>query len=113
MAEQDDGRVDELEQHVDAVKSRAVVLYLSVGRASYPKHNPGALDSAFTPVEADELRGYVESLLTEMYALPVNWQMHSLLSGTYAVEAELRVRHPELSDDAIHALGWDFSYSWK
>ena len=98
---------------VDVLKSRAVLLYLSVGRESYPKHAPDALGIAFGRRESEELRGYVEGLLTEMYAIPVDWQMHSLLSGTAAVEAEMRGRHPELSNEAIHALGWDFSYSWK
>lgn len=97
---------------IDHLKSKAVILYLSVGRSSYPKKDPEALDREFGP-EGAALRRYVKELLAEMYAIPIDWQAHSYQSGIDAVKAEMHVRHPELSEDAIQALRWDLSYQWK
>ena len=33
--------------------------------------------------------------------------------ATLRVEQNLRVAHPELSDDAVGALAWDFSFTNK
>jgi hypothetical protein len=98
---------------VDPLKSRAVLLYLSVGRSSYPKHEPEALSTAFDETESAQMGRYVSNLLKEMYAIPLDWHEHTLQSATAFIEAEMGRRHPELSPEAIAALGWDFSFSWK
>jgi hypothetical protein len=97
---------------IDNLKSKAVVLYLSVGSSAYPKKDPEALDREFGP-EGAELRRYVKELLAEMYTIPIDWQVHSYQSGIDAVKVEMHARHPELSEDAIQALRWDLSYQWK
>jgi len=35
------------------------------------------------------------------------------MAGTNIVHAAMRDRHPELSDSAIEALAWDFSFTMK
>jgi hypothetical protein len=48
--------------------------------------------------------------LNEIFAIPIDWQVHSLETGTNAVVAEMRLRHPELSDEAINKLGTYFGW---
>jgi len=51
---------------------------------------------------------------TTMWGLPTEWNVGLSLTGdTERRLLELRRRHPELSVDAIRALGWNFSYSAK
>lgn len=41
------------------------------------------------------------------------WSTEDLNAATDRIEAHLRAAHPELSDEAIHAIGNQYSYSWK
>ncbi|HLZ62150.1 MAG TPA: hypothetical protein VKR06_34835 [Ktedonosporobacter sp.] len=97
---------------IDKPKSDAVILYLSVGRSSYPKEDPGALDHTFGPQGA-ELGSYVKGIVSEMLAIPIDWQAHSGWSWVETIQAEMHLRHPELSEEAIQALGWYISYTLK
>jgi hypothetical protein len=93
-------------------KSRAVLLYLSVGRLPMPYRDPDALITEFGTDEGEKLEKYVQGLLSEMFSIPTqeHWQEHSLVSLTDAAKAGMRVRHPQLSDEVIQALGWAFSF---
>jgi len=86
---------------VDVLKSRAVVLYLSVGRSSYPKPDPEALTAVFDGEVAVEMRSYITDLLTEMSAIALDWHGHTLQSRTAVIEAEMGRRDPALSPEAI------------
>jgi hypothetical protein len=44
-------------------------------------------------------------------AIEVDWSTHTLVSATETATTEMHRRHPELSDDAIKALSWSFSYN--
>jgi hypothetical protein len=96
-------------REVDARKSRAVVLYFGPNYP-WPKHDPSALDIEFGTDEGEELKKHVEGLVNEIFEIPIDWQVHSLETGTNAVVAEMRLRHPELSDEAIKKLGTYFGW---
>lgn len=55
----------------------------------------------------------VEDLVEEMMGIAVDWEQHTLASGAQAAEAEMSRRHPDLSHEALKALGAYFSCSWK
>ncbi len=98
---------------VDEVGSEAVVLFLGRGSSSFPTRCPEQLVARFGEERAEELRRYVEGLLGEASSRSVDWTQRSLAIATAEYEAEVRSGHPELSDEAVAALGWEFSYAWK
>ncbi|MFI6295757.1 hypothetical protein ACIBEJ_29460 [Nonomuraea sp. NPDC050790] len=92
--------------------SQALVVYLSAG-ASWPRKDPAALAKALGPEQAAKLLPTLDALADEMLDIPVNWTDHTLRSGTAEAVAEMRVRHPGLTGEALRQLGRYFSYTWK
>lgn len=89
----------------------AVLVYLGVGISSYPTRLPDALSDYFGDDRAGALRERVDALLHEAW---LDWKdlgTTDLSEATRKVEANMRCSHPELSDDAIKALGWNFSFN--
>ncbi|WP_158298666.1 hypothetical protein [Sphingomonas psychrotolerans] len=86
--------------------SRALKIHLGRPESPYPRSRPDEVRQAFN----EDMVGNVERLLTEVDALAVDWNSHTLASAMQWVEAEMRRRHPELSSETIADLGWAFSY---
>lgn len=92
---------------------RAVVVFLGFGVAAFPQRDRAGLERAFGAAAAQELAARVEALLAEVGRFEVDWSAHSLASACERLVSSLRARHPELSEAALRALAWQFSYSWK
>ncbi len=93
--------------------SRAVIVFLGFGVAPSPRRDRAMLLEEFGAERSSELEMAVASLLEEVGSIDVDWSTHSLQSAGEMVRAELRARHPELSESAFRALEWDFTYSWR
>ncbi|MFI6318358.1 hypothetical protein ACIBG8_12600 [Nonomuraea sp. NPDC050556] len=87
--------------------SRALVIYLT--STPWPSRNGEAVAQALGP----ELLPALDALVQEMVAIPVDWENHTLESGTAWAREEMRRRHPDLTDEAVAALGGYFAYQWK
>ena len=60
-----------------------------------------------------DLVQYSEAVLAELYSLPPDWSRDDLRSATEKAVGRVRSSHPELSAEALTALGWSFSWDWK
>ncbi len=94
-------------------KSDAVLLYLMVGRNSFPTQDPDAVIAKYGQLRGREVTSFVEALIREIMTAKVDWASHSIESGAELAMSEMEAKHPDLSDDAIKALGWQFSFSWR
>ncbi|MFI6903741.1 hypothetical protein ACIBKY_20920 [Nonomuraea sp. NPDC050394] len=92
--------------------SQALVVYLG-GGAAWPRKDPAALAGALGSEQAAEMLPTLDALADEMLRVPVDWTGHTLQSGTAAAVAEMRARHPGLTDAALRQLGRYFGYTWK
>jgi hypothetical protein len=52
-------------------------------------------------------------MVAESLAIPVDWSRTSLGDAGRQVAAEMKRRHPGLSDLAADALGWNFTFEWR
>ncbi len=98
---------------VDGDLSDAIVLYIGYKVANCPRPDRSRLIPRFGEVQAGELEFRVKSVLAELGRIEVNWAAHDLVSGSDLARDAMRDRHPELSKQALDALGWQFSYDWK
>jgi hypothetical protein len=55
----------------------------------------------------------VRGIIDEMMAIEIDWSESSLSEGARTARATMASQHPELSDEALDALHWMFSYSWR
>ena len=90
-----------------------MVLYTGHGAASSPQRDSGALVREFGAESAADLLTSVRDLLAELSAIDVDWSKHTLASAAQVVRAEFARRHPELTDEALNAMFWRFTYEWR
>lgn len=91
----------------------AVLVYLGVGISSFPTRLPDALAYYIGEPQQGRLRVRVDQLLGEAELDATEWGTMNLADATRRVEDNLRGAHPELSEDAVRALAWNFSYTNK
>ena len=97
---------------VDDKLSQAIIEYLAKGRSPFPRTDEAAV-AAFAGDEAIDLLARVRAIVDEMMAIEVDWSVSTLSEGGRKAQAQMADRHPELSDDALAALYWAFTYNWR
>jgi hypothetical protein len=96
----------------DTAVSDAIVIFLGFGSSPFPVKDRAALSRRFG-LATPELERQVTILLDELNQIDVNWSIYTLATAGSMVEDLLRARHPNLSDAAIRALAWKFTFDWK
>jgi hypothetical protein len=91
----------------------AVLVYLGVGISASPTRLPDALAEYFGGARVKALQKRVDALLREAWMDYADWEGLTLVQATDEVRDRVRQNHPELSDDAVWALAWNFSYASK
>jgi hypothetical protein len=55
----------------------------------------------------------VTALIIEASRTCIDWTEHSLASAGETVIERIRKVHPELSDSALRAIAWKFTFEWR
>jgi hypothetical protein len=97
----------------DCDLSEAIPLYLGFGFASSASSGRSRLVARFGERRAAELEDAITQLVRETHAIEIDWEKHSLASAGKFVRDERAVRHPALSDKALNALVWKFTWDWR
>ena len=97
----------------DEELSRAVVAYFRGAGLPFPHQSLEAVEEALGAAAAARLRPRLEQLTQGAFTWPVDWDRHDLVPATHVVQEGLASRHPELDQEAVAALGWFFSYTFK
>lgn len=97
---------------MDSELSDGVVAYLQRGQAASPRADADAVRRVATSDPAG-LVARVTAIVEESVAVPVDWSALSLGDAGRAAAAEMARRHPELSQDALDALAWNFTFQWR
>ncbi len=93
--------------------SRAIVVWTGWGPTSWPARNDERVVEQFGPDLAIELLPRIRKLEEEFYESDARFAAADLEEmGNIAAE-QFRRAHPELSDEAIQALAWCYTYDYK
>lgn len=95
------------------VLSEDVVAYLGYKCERSPRIDAAGADAGAVQNESPPRTSTVERLVAESLAIPVDWSRTSLGDAGRQVAAEMKLRHPGLSDLAADALGWNFTFQWR
>jgi len=98
---------------VDDELSAGLLAYLQKGVAASPRADEAACAASATIREPDVLLAEVKGLVRESLSVPVDWDSMSPGDAGHHVVAEMAKRHPELSQDALEALAWNFTFAWR
>jgi hypothetical protein len=92
--------------------NESIPLFLGAGRKS-PSICPDRLIEHVGAARAAELEPFIRSLVNEMFAIPIDWKQHDLVSGTNLAIATVEAAHPQLSPKSLHALGNYCAWCWR
>jgi hypothetical protein len=93
--------------------SNAVILFLGFESALSPRTDHARLVQEFGATQGAEIGSQVLALVSEVGKIQVEWSKHSLESAGDMVRSEMHARHPYLSDAALRALVWKFTFDWR
>jgi hypothetical protein len=93
--------------------SNAVILFLGFGSASLPRRDHARLVQEFGTTQGTAIGSQVVALVDEVSKIQVDWSKHSPESAGDTVRTEMHARHPDLSDAALRALAWKFTFDWR
>jgi hypothetical protein len=91
----------------------AIVAYLQWRTSGVPKRDAEAARAVAAKGDPEVLLARVGGLVRECGRVEVDWSTHDLAEGAALARVQMASRYPELDDEALDALSWDFSYGWK
>jgi hypothetical protein len=93
--------------------SRAVVVWTGWSRAPRPARDEGRLVEEFGEERALELLPLVRRLTDDFYSSDAWLTRRTLTEIGAAAAANFRAKHPEVSDEAVEALTWCYTYDYR
>lgn len=93
--------------------SRAIVVWTGWGRASSPRREDAAVIREFGESESTEILAAIRQLEGDFYESTAALTIPDLVAATDTAAQEFRDQHPGLSEDAVQALAWCYSYDFK
>ncbi len=93
--------------------SRAIVVWTGWGETSWPVREQGRLTLRFGREAAVRLLPRIRELEDEFYASDAPFTISDLHQMGEAAADRFRRLHPEISDDAVRALAWSYTYDYK
>lgn len=94
---------------MDENLSRAIVLFVHYGTSRFPRDDPEAVLKAYEGNTGISLLAAIRAILAE--PMPDDIKTESSLARIGAmVIAAIRKRHPALSEQALKALAWRYTF---
>lgn len=99
---------------VDASQvSNAIVVWTGWGTSSSPARDQARVTARFGEDIALNLLPVIRQLENEFYESDAKDTVHDLVEIGDAAAARFRRLHPDISADAVRALGWCYTYDYK
>jgi len=93
--------------------SNAIVVYTGWHRAPIPARDDARVVEEFGEEEALDLLPRVHALENDFYRSEARRLARDIQRMGDQAADEFRKRHPEVSEDAIQALAWCYTYDYK
>jgi hypothetical protein len=93
-----------------ATVSEAIVTWTGWGRSMSPDEDEALVVRRFGATLAGELLPLVRQLVNEFYSSDAQHVPRDLSKMGEIAEGQFRQKHPELSEEAVRALGWCYTF---
>ena len=97
----------------DASLSAAVVIWTGWRESAWPDRDDARVVRRFGAAAATTLLPQIRQLADDFYASDARDKAADLREMGERAMARFRARHPEISDEAVHALAWCYTYDYK
>ncbi|MBL0319044.1 MAG: hypothetical protein IPP74_07125 [Alphaproteobacteria bacterium] len=93
--------------------SRALIIFIGYGISSSPTRNSIKIIEEFGPAEGERLLYSIKIVFEEVGRINVDWSKNTLESAGKIARAHVQEIHPDLSEEALQAIEWKFTFDWK
>lgn len=93
--------------------SDALIAWTGWRRTSWPQRDELRLAEEFGSEQARELMPKLRELEEEFYSSDARLVASSLAEMGQMASEQFRCRHPELSEEAVRALAWCYTFDFK
>ena len=93
--------------------SAAVVVWTGWGETSWPARDEARLVDRFGSEEAAGLMNQIRQLENDFNSSDARFVAADLKAMGDAAAADFRRKHQEISEDAVDALAWCYTYDYK
>lgn len=91
----------------------AIVLWLGYGRRAWPYRNDQAVLDAYGADRGERVLQVLHELADDFFASNASVTAPDLVSMGDQAASEFRLRHPDIGEQAVKALAWDYTYTYK
>lgn len=93
--------------------SEAVVVWIGWGTSSWPVRDDARVLDTFGHDTALDLLPTLRRIEAEFYESDAKYTVRDLTEMGEVAAERFRIAHPEISDDALRALSWAYTYDFK
>lgn len=93
--------------------NRAVNIFLGYGSSSFPTANKEGLHEHFRTEDVAAIEQELVSILKKRDSIEIDWSNQTLESAGLTAKSTMAQFSPFLSNEALEALGWKFTYDWR
>lgn len=93
--------------------SEAIVVWSGWGRTAAPARDEARVVAELGADVALDLLPQIRALEDNFYESDARWVLAGLQEMGDRAADEFRVRHPEISDEAVEALAWCYTFDYK
>ena len=93
--------------------SRAIVEWTGRGAAMRPMRHDERVTTGLGPERGAELLAQLDAFKADFYATDAHLTEPTLTAMAARASREFRERHPEISEEAVAALAWCYTYDHK
>jgi len=101
-----------LSDHNPKTLSEAIVVWTGWGRSSWPARDESRVVERFGKASLD-LMPAVRAMEDDFYESDARDRAADLREMATIATTQFRERHPDISDDAVQALAWCYTYDYK
>ena len=93
--------------------SQAIVVCFGFGVSASPIRDNSKVLEVFGRTKGQELLDQIDHLIKEANQTPVDWTNATLEEAGDLVRSSVNSRYPGLTDRALNAIAWKFTFDWR
>lgn len=105
--------MEKMTQHDWKRVGEAVVVWSGWGSSPFPRRDNVLVVQRYGADAAAELLPLVRKLVDEFYLSDARHVAINITEMAIMSSAQFRKQHPEISDDAVKALAWCYTFDYK
>lgn len=98
---------------INSELSEALIIYVGWGSSRAPKSDDSRIIERFGPSKGKSLLEALDVIFHDVNSMPIDWSTHTLVSAGQAARDHAHRKYPDLSDEALKALEWKFTFDWR